>query len=51
MVKTNNKGYRKKTIDNLKNDWTGGSYLVLSIKTMVPRGRSIIAIGYKYNVV
>ena len=48
-VKTNTKGFCKETIEKLKKDWPGGSYLVLGSKTMVPGGRPLIAIGYKYN--
>ena len=50
MVKTNKKGFYKDTIYNLTKDWTGGSYLMLRSKPMVPRGRPLITIGYKYNV-
>ena len=39
MVKTNTKGFCKDTIENNTKDWTGGSYLVLRNKHMVPRGR------------
>ena len=49
MVKTNTKVFCIETTDNLKKYWTGGSHLVLRIKNMVPRGKSIISIGYKYN--
>ena len=49
MVKMNTKGFCKETIDKLTKYWPGGSYLVLSIKPMVPGGRPLIAIGYKYN--
>ena len=49
MVKNNTKLLCKETIDILKNNCRGGSYLVLNRKHMVPRDRSIIAIGYKYN--
>ena len=49
MVKTNTKGFYKETIEKLTKDWTGGSYLVLRSKPMVPGGRPLIAIGYKYN--
>ena len=49
MVKTNTKGFCKETIEKLTKDWPGGSYLVLSSKHMVPGGRPLIAIGYKYN--
>ena len=49
MVKTNTKGFCKDTIEKLTKDWHGGSYLVLRSKPMVPGGRPLIAIGYKYN--
>ena len=49
MVKTNIKGFCKDTIEKLTKDWPGGYYLVLRRKTMVPRDRPLIAIGYKYN--
>ena len=49
MVKTNTKGFRKETIEKLTKNWPGGSYLVLRSKPMVPGGRSLISIGYKYN--
>ena len=50
MVKTNTKGFCKDTIEKLTKKWPGGSYLVLRSKPMVPGGRLLIAIGYKYNV-
>ena len=49
MVKTNNKGLCKETVENLTNYWPGHSNLLLMGKPMVPGGRPIIAIGYKYN--
>ena len=49
MVKTNTKGFCKDTIEKLTKDWPGGSYLVLRSKSMVPGGRPLIDIGYKYN--
>ena len=49
MVKTNTKGFCKDTIEKLTKDWPGGSYLVLRSKPMVPGGRPLIAIVYKYN--
>ena len=49
MVKTNTKGFCKDTIEKLTKDWPGGSYLVLRSKPMVPGGRPLISIGYKYN--
>ena len=50
IVKTNTKGFFKENIEKLTNYWSGGSYLVLRSNHMVPRGRLLIAIGYKYNV-
>ena len=49
MVKKNTKVFYKETIDKLTKYWPGRSYLVLSSKPMVPGGRPLIAIGYKYN--
>ena len=49
MVKTNTKGFYKETIEKLTKDWPGGSYLVLRSKHLVPGGRPLVAIGYKYN--
>ena len=49
MVKTNTKIFFKETIEKLTKDCPGGSYLVLRSKPMVPGGRSLIAVGYKYN--
>ena len=37
------------TIETLTKNWLGGSYPMLRSKPMVPRGRPLIAIGYKYN--
>ena len=50
MVKTNTKGLYKGTIHKLTNNFTGGYYLVLRSKPVVPSGRPLIAIVYKYNV-
>ena len=36
VVKTNTKGFYRDTIQNLTNDWTVGSCLVLKSKHMVP---------------
>ena len=49
MVNTNTKVFCKETIDNLTKDWSGGYYVVLSSKPMVPGGRPRIAIRYEYN--
>ena len=48
-VKINTKGFCKYTIEKLTKDGPGGSYLVLSRNPMVPGGRPVIDIGYKYN--
>ena len=47
MAKTNTKGFCKATIEGLKKDWTGRSYIVLRSKPMVPGGKPQLAIGYK----
>ena len=49
MGKTNKKLLFKDAIDKLKNDWLGGSHIVLKIMYMVPRWRQLISIGCKYN--
>ena len=49
MVKKNTKGFSKETIENITKDWPGSSYLVLRSKPMVPKGRPLIDICYKYN--
>ena len=45
MVKTNIKRFCKETIEKLKKDWPGGSYLVLRSKPMVPGYNPLIDIG------
>ena len=50
MVKTKTKLFCKETNEKLTKYWTGCSYLMLRIKHMVPRVRSIISINYNYNV-
>ena len=45
MVKTNTKRLCKDTIEELTNNWHGGSYLVLRSKPMVPVDRTLISIG------
>ena len=50
MVKTNINGLCKDIIDNMKNDWMLGFYLVLKIKSVVPKDRPLISIGYKYKI-
>ena len=49
MVKTNTKGFCRDTIEKLTKYFPGGSYLVLRSKPMLPGGRPLIAICYKYN--
>ena len=49
MVNTDTKGFYKEKIEKLTKNWPGGPYLVLRSKPMVPRGRPLISIGYKYN--
>ena len=49
IFKTNTKVFYKDTTENLTKYWTRGSYLVLRAKPVVPIGRLLIAIGYKYN--
>ena len=43
-VKTNTKGFFKETVENLANDWLGGSYLMLKRNPMVPGNRLLIYI-------
>ena len=49
IVKENTKVLCKYNIQKITDYWPGGSYLVLRSKPMVPRGRPLIYIGYKYN--
>ena len=49
IIKTNIKRFCKDTIENLKKDLPSGSYLVLNIKSVIPRDRTVISIGYKYT--
>ena len=49
MAKTNTNYFGKATIEGLTKDRTGGYYIVLRRKTMVPGERKILAIGYNYN--
>ena len=49
MFKTNTKGLYKETIENLTGDWSGGPYLMLNRNSVVPWGRTLLSIGYKYN--
>ena len=49
IVKTNLKVFCKDTIENITKDWPRGSYLMFKSNHMVPRGRPLISIGYKYN--
>ena len=50
MVNTDTKGLCKETIYKLTKDCPEVSYLVLRSKPMVPGDRTLIDIGYKYNV-
>ena len=49
VVKTNTKGFYRDTIQNLTNDWTVGSCLLLKSKPMVSGVRPLISIVYNYN--
>ena len=49
MVKTNKKLLFKDAIDNLKNDWPGGSHIVLKRNYVGPRYRPLISIEYNNN--
>ena len=49
MVKTNSKLLCKETVEKLTKDLPGVYYLVLRSKHIVPGGRPLISIGYKYN--
>ena len=49
MVKTNRKLFCKEAIENIPKEWLVISCLVLRRNPMVPGGRTLIAIGYKYN--
>ena len=48
-VKTNHKGFYLDILEKLMKDCPGGSYLVINSTLRVPGGRSLMAIGYKYN--
>ena len=48
-MKTSHKGFCLATLEKLMEYWPGGSYLVMKITPIVPGGRPLIAIGYKYN--
>ena len=48
--KSNTKVLCKDTINNIINDWPGGSYLVLNSNYVVSWNRPQIYIGYKYNI-
>ena len=49
MVKTNTKGNCKETVEKLSKYWSGGYYLVLKSRHMVPGGRPLISFGYRHN--
>ena len=48
-IKNNTKVFCKDTIDKLKNDLPGGSYLMSRSNPMVLGGRPLIVIGCKNN--
>ena len=48
-VKIFQKGFCLAILENLKKYWPGGSYLVMKSNPIVPGGRPLLAIGYKYN--
>ena len=48
-VKTFHKNFCLATLEKLIKDWLGGSYLVLKSNSIVPGGRPLISIGYKYT--
>ena len=50
MVKTYAKVFYKETVGYITQDWPGVSYLILRRNLMVTGGRTLTAIGYKYNV-
>ena len=49
VFKTHTKLFCKETIENLTKDQPGFSYLVLRSRPVVPRGRPLIAMSYRYN--
>ena len=49
MVKTNTKVFCKDDIEKITKEFPGGCYLLLSSKHMVPGGRTLISVVYKYN--
>ena len=48
-LKTNRKVFFNDIINNLTKYWTGGSYLELKRKSMVPRDRPVIYVVCKYK--
>ena len=50
MVNKNAKLFCKDKIENITKYWPGDYYPALRSKTVVPRGWSLISIGYKYNM-
>ena len=48
-VKTSRKDFCIATLEKLMRDCPGGSYLVMKSARIVPCGRPLIDIGYKYN--
>ena len=49
LVKTSHEGCCISKLEKLVKDWPGGSYFVINGNTRVPGGRSLLAIGYRYN--
>ena len=49
LEKIIHKGFCLATLDNLMNDWPGGSYLVMKSTPRVPGVRPLLTIGYNYN--
>ena len=47
--KTSHKCFCLAKLENLMEDWPGGSYLVLNSNTIVPGDIPLMAIVYKYN--
>ena len=48
-VKMSHEGFCLATLENLMNDWPGGSYIMIKSTPRAPHDRPLMAIGYKYN--
>ena len=48
-LKTNYKGFCIATLENLMKNCPEGSYIVMNSTPIVPGGRPLLDIGYKYN--